>query len=214
MINKWKKLEVFCIFGISTHLSFLGSIFSFFFFIFHFFIICFSYFDHTLSIFHHFYSFLIMFFVFFIDFLCFAAFSTKKLGKSDEHLAKSKDSEHRTEKWKKHDKEMKNKWKKLEVFCIFGISTHLSFLGASFSLFFHLFFHFFVICFSYFYRTLSIFHHFYPFLIMFFVFFIDFLCFAAFSTKKLGKSDEHLAKSKESEHRTEKWKKHDKKNQK
>ena len=33
-----------------------------------------------------------------IDFLCFAAFSTKKLGKNDEHLAKSKDSEHRTEK--------------------------------------------------------------------------------------------------------------------
>ena len=140
MKNKWKKLEVFCIFGISTHLSFLGSIFSFFHLFFHFFIICFSYFDHTLSIFNHFYSFLIMFFVFFIDFLCFAAFSTKKLGKSNEHLAKSKDSEHRTEKWKKHDKEMKNKWKNSRFFAFLGFQLICLFLAPFFHCFFHLFF--------------------------------------------------------------------------
>ena len=60
-----------------------------------------------LSFIFHFLSFLIIFFDLFMDFLCFAAFSTKKWGKCDEHLAKSDDFQETIEKWSKKDKQMK-----------------------------------------------------------------------------------------------------------
>ena len=238
MINKWKKLEVFCIFGIQLIWFFLAPIFHFGF---HFFIIFF----HSQIIFH-FSSFVFRilinhcpFFIISIHFSSFSLlfpwiscvlqhFSTKKWGKSYEHSEKSKDSGNMTHKWsnkwKKNDKKMINKWKKLEVFCIFGISTHLAFLGSNFSFWFSFFYHFFFIpkllfiFFSFVFRILI--NH-----CPFFIISIHFSSFSLlfpwiscvlqhFSTKKWGKSYEHSAKSKDSGNMTQKWKNKWKKNDK
>ena len=98
-------------------LSFLYHLFFIFLsFIFHFFIIYFSFFWHLFFIFlsclFHFLSFLLIFFDFFMDFWCFAACSTEKWGKYDEHLAKSDEFQTITEKRKQNDKKMIKKCKK------------------------------------------------------------------------------------------------------
>ena len=169
-----KKLEVFCIFGISTHLVFLGSNFSFWFsFFYHFFFIP--------KLFFIFFSFVFRiltnhcpFFIISIHFSSFSLlfpwiscvlqhFSTKKWGKSDEHSAKSKDSGNMTQKWKNKWKKMIKKWKINEknsrFFAFLGFQLIWFFLAPIFHFGFHFFiiffsfpnyFSFFFICFSYF----------------------------------------------------------------
>ena len=166
-----KKLEVFCIFGISTHLSFLGSIFSFFSVIFHFFIICFSYFYRTLSIVHH----LILsishhVLCFFHWFPVFCSIFDQKNRKKWRTLSKiqgvwAQDRNMKKKMIKKKLKKWKINEKNSRFFAFLGFQPICLFLALIFHVF-HLFF----IFLSFAFRIVIVHCHFYSFLIIFFVF--------------------------------------------
>ena len=148
-----KKDKFFCIFGISTHLAFLGSNFSCcFLFFYHFFIpdlfFIFLYqlvfvfwliivlFSSFLFISHHFLRFSHGFLVY----LVFCNIFDQQMRKKWRTLRKIQGFWKNDKNMIKNMMKIKNKWKKLDVFFIFGISTHLAFLGSNFSFF--LFFEF------------------------------------------------------------------------
>ena len=150
MKNKWKKLEVFCIFGISTHLSFLGSIFSFFF-------IYFSFFYHLLFVFWSYIVYFSSFLFISHHVLCFFHWSLVFCSIFDQEIRKKWRTLSKIQGFWAQDRKMKKnmikKWKINEK-----NSRFFAFLGFQLiCLFLAPFFHCFFIYFSFFYHLFFVF---------------------------------------------------------